>query len=65
MSVKESTDRKRNVNPSIFVSNPSTLTLVNEPTTENSEHSIQVIHESINKEHLAIKLNRLKEKSTR
>ena len=65
MSVKESTDRKKKVNPPIFVSNPSTLTLVNEPTTENSEHSIQVIDESINKEHLAIKLNSLKEKSTR
>ena len=59
------TPREDDVNPSIFVSGPSISTLVNEPITENSEHSMQVIHEIINKEHLALKLNRLKEKSAR
>ena len=57
--------REDDVNPSIFVSGPATPTLVNERITENSEHSIKVIHESINKEHLALKLNLLKEKSAR
>ena len=53
------------VNQSIFVSGPSTSTLVNELLTENSEHSMQVIYESINEELLALKLNHLKEKSAR
>ena len=39
-----------NVNPSIFVYGPLTPTLVNEALIENFEHSMQVIHESINKE---------------
>ena len=46
-----------------MLSGPSTSTLVDEPLTENSEHSVQVIQENINKEYLALKLNRLKEKS--
>ena len=36
------------INPSIFVYGPLTSTLVNEPLIENFEHSMQVIHESIN-----------------
>ena len=39
-----------NVNPSIFDYGPLTPTLVNEALIENFEHSMQVIHESINKE---------------
>ena len=42
---------------------PSTLTLVNKRLTEYSEHSMQVFHESMKKEHLA--LNHLKGKSAR
>ena len=43
------------VNPLIFISGPLT-------SRENSENAMQVIHESINKEHLALKLSRLTEK---
>ena len=39
--------------------------LMNEPLAETSEHSLPVLHESKSKEHLALKLNGLKEKSTR
>ena len=57
--------REEDGNPSILVSSLLKSTVKNERLTETSEHSIQVLHESINKEHLALKLNHLKEKTAR
>ena len=45
-----------------MVSGPSTTTLIKEPLIENSK---QVLRKCINKEHLALKLNHLKEKAAR
>ena len=48
-----------------MVSGPSTSTLINKALTGNSDFSMQVLHEDINKKNLALKLNCLKENSPR
>ena len=55
--------REGDVNPSTLISGPSTSTLINEPLTESSADSMLGLYKSKNKEHLALKLNCLKEKS--